>query len=173
MGVISSLDYQVQTANAAQRVVQKIASSGPGAWVFQRTLYPVDKMLFRSTKGRVTVPGLMAGLPVIVMTSTGRKSGEDRAMPLLGIPVEDDLAVIGSNFGQKLTPGWVYNLRANPNAAVAYRSKSVDVTARIANAHETDAAFEAGALFYGGYPKYRERASHREIEVFILEPRQT
>lgn len=170
MGLISELDYEVKDANAIQRVTQKVAASGPGAWVFQRTMYPIDKGLYRLTKGRVTVPGLMAGLPVIMMTTTGAKTGKDRTMPLVGIPMGDDLAVIGSNFGQSSTPGWVYNLRAKPEATVQFGSESVAVTARSATTAETERAFEAGAAFYGGFPKYRERASHREIEVFVLEP---
>ncbi len=173
MGLISELRYEVKDANALQRVTQKVAASGPCAWVFQRTLYPIDKGLYRLTKGRLTVPGLMAGLPVVMLTTTGAKTGKDRTMPLLGIPVGDDIAVIGSNYGQKSTPGWVYNLRAKPEATIAYGSEPIEVTARAATEDETERAFDAGAAFYGGFPKYRQRASHREIEVFVLEPRQT
>ncbi len=171
MGLISELHFEVNDANAVQRVTQKVAASRPGAWFFQRTLPPIDKGLFRLTKGRVTVPGLMAGLPVIMITTTGAKTGKVRTMPLLGIPIDDDMAIIGSNYGQKSTPGWVYNLRAKPEAIVVHGARSVEVTARSATDTEADRAFEAGAAFYGGFPKYRERASHREIEVFVLEPR--
>jgi deazaflavin-dependent oxidoreductase (nitroreductase family) len=171
VGLISQLDYEVTDANAIQRVIQKVAASRPGAWVFQRTIYPIDKALFRLTKGRLTVPGLMAGLPVIMITTTGARTGKHRTMPLVGIPMDDDLAVIGSNYGQKATPGWVYNLRAKPQATVDHRSKSVEVVARPATTAEIERAFEVGAGFYGGFPKYRARAAHREIEVFILEPR--
>ena len=173
MGLISELDYEVKDANAIQRVTQKVAASGPGAWVFQRTMYPIDKGLYRLTKGRLTVPGLMAGLPVIMMTTTGAKTGKDRTMPLVGIPMGDDLAVMGSNFGQSSTPGWVYNLRAKPEATVEFGSESVAVAARSATTAETERAFEAGAAFYGGFPKYRERVLYREIEVFVLEPQPT
>ena len=164
MGVLDELDYVLKPANAAQRVTQRIAASGPGAWVFQRTLYPVDKMLYKRTDGRLTVPGLMAGLPVIMLTTTGAKSGEPRSMPL-----GDDLAVIGSNYGQQRTPGWVYNLETDPAATVSYRDRSVEVTARAATDAEADEAFEIAASFYPGYGKYRARASHRTIRVFVLE----
>lgn len=173
MGLISELDYEVKDANALQRVTQSVASSGPVSWFFQRTLYPIDKGLYRVTNGRVTVPGLMAGLPVIMLTTTGAKTGQERTMPLVGIPLGDDMAVIGSNYGQESTPGWVYNLRAKPEATVSHGSESVEVTARSATEAETDQAFEAGSAFYGGFSKYRERASHRDIEVFVLEPRQS
>jgi deazaflavin-dependent oxidoreductase (nitroreductase family) len=171
MGLISELNYEVKEANALQRVTQRVAASGPGAWAFQRTLYPIDKQLYRLSNGRLTVPGLVAGLPVIMLTTTGAKTGKDRTMPLVGIPLGDDMAIIGSNYGQAATPGWVYNLRAKPEATVAYGSESIKVIARPATQDETEQAFEAGSAFYGGFSNYRERASHREIEVFVLEPR--
>ena len=171
MGVLDELGYVLKPANAAQRLTQRIAASGPGAWLFQRTLYPVDKVLYARTDGRLTVPGLMAGLPVIMLTTTGAKSGEPRSMPLVGIPLGDDIAVIGSNYGQRRTPGWVYNLEADPTATVSYRDRAVEVTARAASDAETDEAFEIAMSFYPGYGKYRARASHRTIRVFVLEPR--
>lgn len=119
----------------------------------------------------MTVPGLVAGLPVIMLTTTGAKSGRSRTMPLLGIPVDGDIAVIGSNFGQKRTPGWVHNLEADPTAVVAYRGVDVQVSGRLASDAEADEAFGAAATVYPGYGKYRLRASHRTIRVFVLSPR--
>ncbi|MGB7879492.1 MAG: nitroreductase family deazaflavin-dependent oxidoreductase [Ilumatobacteraceae bacterium] len=170
MGVLDELDYVLKPANAAQRVTQRIAASRPGAWLSQRTLYPVDKVLYKRTDGRLTVASLMAGLPVIMLTTTGAKSGTPRSMPLVGIPLGNDLALIGSNYGQQRTPGWVYNLEADPSATVAYRDRSVEVTARAASDAEADEVFEIAGTFYPGYGKYRARASHRTIRVFVLEP---
>ena len=169
MGLVHDLGYDAKTPNGFQRITQRVASSRPGAWLFSRTLYPVDKALFKVTGGRLTVPGLMAGLPVIMLTTTGARSGKSRTMPLLGIPVDDDLAVIGSNYGQMSTPGWVYNLEADPSATVGYRDRTVAVTARLADDNETDQAFALAASVYSGYPKYRTRASHRAIRAFVLE----
>ena len=77
MGLISELHFVVIDPNAVQRVTQRVAASGPGAWAFQRTLHPIDKALYRLTQGRLTVPGLMAGLPVIMVTTTGAKTGKE------------------------------------------------------------------------------------------------
>jgi deazaflavin-dependent oxidoreductase (nitroreductase family) len=174
MGVLSELGYTIKPANAVQRTTQKLAASKPGAWAFQRTLYAIDRPLFRASNGRWSGPGVLAGVPVIMLTTTGAKSGQPRSMPLVGIPMgddgRDDLAIIGSNYGQQRTPGWVYNLEADPHATVAYRDRSVDVVARPATDAEADRAFEIGARIYPGYAKYRERASHRVIRVFVLEP---
>lgn len=170
MGVLQDLDYRVRPANAFQRAMQRLASWGPVSWVFQKTLYVVDRPLYRWSNGRLTVPGLVAGLPVILVTTTGAKTGLPRSMPLLGVPMGDDIAVIGSNFGTERTPGWVRNLEADPTATVRWRDRTADVTARRATPEETDRAFEVGSVFYSGFPAYRRRAAHREIRVFVLEP---
>ena len=118
VGVLEQLGYELTPPNAVQRLTQKVAASRPGAWAAQRVLYPLDKVLFRSTGGRSTVASLTAGLPVIMLTTTGAKSGEPRTMPLVGTPYGDDIAIIGSNYGQERTPGWVYNLESDPVAVV-------------------------------------------------------
>ena len=111
----------------------------------------------------------MVGLPVIMLTTTGARRGKTRTMPLLGIPVGDDLAVIGSNYGQKSTPGWVYNLEADPSATVGYRDWTIAVTARRANEDQTNQTFNSANGLYPGYARYRTRADHRVIRVFVLE----
>lgn len=169
MGTLEELGYEPKPPNAARRAMQKVASTKPAAWMFQRTLYPIDKMLFRWSDGRTTAASMLAGLPVVLLTTTGAKTGQDRTMPLLAVPVDDDVAVIGSNYGQQATPGWVYNLEADPSARLGYRGVSVEVTARRVDADEADRIFGLAAGIYPGYTKYRERVTHREIRVFILE----
>ncbi len=169
MGSLDELGYTVKRANGPQRVMQKAASSRPGAWLFQRTMYAVDRPLFRLSRGRLTLPGLLAGLPVIMLTTTGARSGQPRTMPLLGIPLAGDIAVIGSNYGQTATPGWVYNLEADSAAVVAYRDRSLAVTARPADDEESDRAFTEATKVYPGYGAYRARAEHRTIRVFVLQ----
>ena len=166
-----ALGLSVLRANGIQRFVQKMAATRPCSWLLQRTVYPFDKVLYKRSNGRVTLPGLLAGIPVVMLTTVGVKSGEKRTIPLLGIPMDDgSVAVIGSNFGQKSTPGWVYNLRANPTARVGFRGRHVGVRARRANADEAEIAFAAAAPIYGGFASYRTRATHRTIEVFLLDP---
>ena len=168
MGVLTELDYTVKPPNAVQRGMQIVASTRPAAWLFSKTMHPVDRVLYRWSKGRLTVPGIVAGLPVVFLSTTGAKSGEQRTMPLLGIPIGDDLAVIGSNYGQEKTPGWVFNLEADPHGDVRYRDATASITARAATDEETDEAFMLASRVYPGYAKYRERADHRVIRVFLL-----
>ena len=168
MGLVQELGYTVKPTNGLQRAMQKVASSKPGAWFFSKTLRYQDKVLFKLSGGRLTVPGLVAGLPVVMVTTTGAKSGKSRTMPLLAIPTDDDLAIIGSNFGQRSTPGWVFNLEADPSATVDYRGRSVQVEARRADQAETDHAFDLAGKVYPGYAEFRKRANHRDIRVFVL-----
>ena len=116
------------------------------------------------------MPELLAGLPVIDVTTTGRKSGQQRTSHLISIPYGDTLALLGTNFGQKGTPAWVLNLEADPQAQVRYRDRSLDVVARPASEEETAKVFASSREVYGGYAKYQERISGRRIRVFILEP---
>jgi deazaflavin-dependent oxidoreductase (nitroreductase family) len=169
VGVQADLGFRVGRANVVQRGMQHIVATKPGAWLFSKFLYAVDRPLSKATGGKHTIPSLFAGLPVVMLTTTGRTSAAARTMPLLAIPSGDDLAIIGSNFGQEHTPGWVYNLEADPRATIGYRDRTAAVTARRADDRESDATFAAASKIYPGYAKYRQRAAHREIRVFVLE----
>ena len=170
MGLLTQLDFTTKPANAFQRRLQGAASSAWAGSMLSRTLSPLDRASFKLTHGRHTAASVLAGLPVIMLTTTGAKTGRDRTMPLLGVPIDENIAVIGTNFGGTSTPGWVYNLEADPYATVSYRDCAVPVTARQADAEEIERAFDLASTLYGAFPAYRERAAHREIRVFILEP---
>ena len=118
MGVIESLDYRLSEPNSVQRALRPVASSRPGSWLFSRALPRLDRFLLKLSHGRIAVPQVAGGLPVMTLITTGAKSGRRRESPLLGIPHGDDLAIIGTHFGQPGTPGWYYNLRADPVAEI-------------------------------------------------------
>jgi F420H(2)-dependent quinone reductase len=99
MGLIDQIDYRVPEANWFQRLIWKVSSSRPGAWFFSKTLHHMDRVVLRLSRGRVTVPGVLAGLPVITLATTGARTGERREVPLVGVPAGDDIAVIGTRFG--------------------------------------------------------------------------
>ena len=170
MGLLQDLDYAVKPANRLQNTVQRAAARTSISSMLQKTLYQLDKALHRASGGRHTVAGLLTGIPVIMLSTTGATTGRTRSAPLIGIPMEDHLVVIGSNYGTTSTPGWVYNLEANPAATVTYRDRRVAVVARRATDQETDRAFELAAAGYAAFPVYRNRAAHRTIRVLALEP---
>jgi deazaflavin-dependent oxidoreductase (nitroreductase family) len=169
MGLATDLDYRHLPANAFQRVVQGLGSSRAGAWVFSRTVRHLDSAVARVSGGRQSAPQLLAGLPVLDLTTTGRRSGRPRTSHLISIPVGDDLALLGTNFGQPATPAWVLNLEADPHASVTYRGRTLPVVARPATDAERAAVLERSRGIYGGYEKYQQRISNRRVRIFVVE----
>ena len=93
-------------------------------------------------------------------------------MPVAGIPFGEDLVVLGTNFAQEHTPGWVFNLEKDPYATVTWRSTSVPVIASRVPATEMPEVWDAAARVYVGFPKYRERlAQARDVRAFVLHVR--
>jgi deazaflavin-dependent oxidoreductase (nitroreductase family) len=132
-------------------------------------MHHLDALALRATKGRTTVPEIMAGIPVMTLVTTGARSGQRREMPLLGVPSGDDLAVIGTRFGQMGTPGWYFNLVAHPDAEVSYRGKTVPVRSREADGAERDEIWDRARRIYAGYEAYARRINDRPVHVMVLE----
>lgn len=149
--------------------MQRAASTQVGAWCFSKTVAPMDRLCRKLTGGRTTFPQLLAGLPVIFVTMTGRKTRQPRTTPLIAVPHGGDLAIIGTNFGQGATPGWVLNLEADPTAHVVYRDAEIDTVARPATDEEREAIWDRATSVYAGYAQYRQRISGRTVRIFILE----
>lgn len=170
MGVQQELGFTFRPPNPVQHALQRTASTRGGSWLFQRTLYRIDRPLHRWTGGRVTLPGLATGLPVIMLTTTGAKSGLKRTMPVAGIPFGDDLVILGTNYAQQNTPGWVFNLLQDPRAVIEWKSTRVEVVASVVDVDRMDEVWQAAGRVYVGFPKYRERTSgSREVQAFVLQ----
>lgn len=168
MGLQADIGFVPRRANAVQRIMQKLASASLFSGFLARVLAPLDRLVYRLSKGRATLAGTAAALPIVLLTTTGARSGEPRTSPLNGIPLGDDIAVIGTRFGTGKIPSWAYNLRADPTASIEYKGSSFDVVAREADRVEFEAAFAAATKIYPGFAGYRERATNL-IPVFILE----
>lgn len=169
MSVANDLNYRFTPANPMQRALQSVVASRGGAWVFSRVLPRLDTGIQKLTHNRHTAPSLLAGLPVVDLTTTGRKSGKRRTTHLIAIPYDDTLALLGTNFGQPGTPAWVFNLEADPSATLSYRDASLDVVARLADADEQAAVLKESEKWYVGYRKYQTRITGRRLRIFLLE----
>ena len=112
---------------------------------------------------------ILAGLPVIELTTTGARSGIDRTVVLVPTPFDGDIAILGTAYGQARTPGWVFNLEAEPRATITHRDVTTPVVARRAEPAETDRIFDLASAVYPGYAAYRRSAPHREMRAFVLE----
>ena len=139
------------------------------SWCLSRALEPVDRWSWRLTGGRGFASAWLSGLPVILLTTRGARSGEARTAPVLGIRDGDALVVIGSNYGRDRSPGWAFNLRAEPAARVRVEGRERGMVARELTGAEHDAAYARAAGVYPAYLVYRRRAAPRVIPVFRLE----
>lgn len=167
MSLAESLGCRLRAPNPLQRAVQTVAATQVGSAVFARTLPTVDGWAQRLT-GR-TLPEVFAAVPVVELTTTGRRSGLPRTTYLVAIPHESGLGVIGTNFGQRDTPDWVHNLEADPAATVSHHGTSVEVVARPATPAERERIMALADRTYDGYRAYRQRITGRHVRVFLLE----
>lgn len=173
-GLCHELGFAPRRGNSVQMAMQRAAKTKAGSWTFQRTLYRVDRPLYRWTKGRLTVPDLATGVPVIMLTTTGAKSGLARTMPVAGIPDPDTdgIFIMGTNYAQPRTPAWVFNLEAEPRCEVSWRGRNALAVAHaVTDAREREQAWSRASEFYLGFTDYRKRISDREVRIFRLTAR--
>jgi deazaflavin-dependent oxidoreductase (nitroreductase family) len=157
-------------ANAVQRILRRFAASGPGSWLFARVMHRIDRPLHRLTRGRYTLSSVLSGLPIVMLTTVGAKTGQRRAVPVLGLPTDDTVAIIASNFGQSLHPAWYYNLRRHPDAEIVVDGVRRRVRAVQAEGQRRADIWQQGLRVYPGFGQYEQRAAHRDIAVFVLRP---
>jgi len=113
--------------------------------------------------------GRLAGGPVLLLTTTGRKSGMERTTPLLYLYQDGALVVVASNGGTAAHPAWWLNLQANPVATVEIGSRMVRVRAEKASPEEKEWLWPKLVTMYGGYENYQRR-TERDIPVIVLRP---
>jgi len=127
-----------------------------------------DKIIeeFRSNGGRVG--GNFEGAPLLLLHSTGAKSGRERVSPMMYRKVGDAWAVFASKAGADSNPDWYYNLLANPRARIEVGTQTFDVTARNTSDEEREPIWSAQKADYTGFAGYEQKTT-RQIPVVILE----
>ena len=107
--------------------------------------------------------------PVLLLTTTGRKSGEARTAPVLYLAQEANFILIDTNGGNEKLPGWSHNLRAKPEAEVEIGRRKLAVHARVAEGTEREDLWRACNEQYGGFDRYVGWLK-RTPSVWVLEP---
>lgn len=173
MGIAADLGYAYPRTNVLQRLVRWFASTRVGARTTPHTLVPLDRLTSRLSRGRISLPVVLAGLPVLELTTTGRKSGMPRRTHVIAIPFEETLALLGTNFGQPATPAWALNLEADPRATVAYHGITRAVVARPADDAQRRAIHANAEEAFAGTATYEQMVhGRREIRTFVLSDRE-
>ncbi len=109
-------------------------------------------------------------LPTLLLTTTGRKSGKPRALPLIYGESGDSYVVIASKGGMPTHPVWFLNLEANPGCELMVGAKAVTARARVAEGDERVRLWKEMAALYPPYDQYQENAGSRTIPVVVLDP---
>lgn len=129
----------------------------------------LHRAAFRGTGGKLFPSG--AGMPFVMLTTTGRKTGKPR-QTMLNSPVQDGQTVVlvASYGGDDRHPAWFLNLRANPDVEILMNGTSHRMRARVADAAEKEALWPKITARFRGYGNYQRRTD-RDIPVVLLTPR--
>jgi deazaflavin-dependent oxidoreductase (nitroreductase family) len=123
------------------------------------------RAVYRLTGGHLL--GRVAGMPVLLLTTTGRRSGRARTTPLTYFEAGEDIVVVASNGGEDRPPAWWLNLGAQPEAAITIGSDTHPVTARTATDEEHERLWPMITAAHAGYAAYARRTS-RPIPLVVL-----
>lgn len=134
-------------------------------WAFVGRLH---RAIYEATGGRIGAR--LAGLDMILLTTTGRKSGAPRTLPLAAFRRGDAFVVVASNNGQDRHPAWFLNLLDRPDAQLRHGREERPVRARVAAGEERAALWPWLVERNPPYARYEQRTP-REIPVVVLEPR--
>jgi deazaflavin-dependent oxidoreductase (nitroreductase family) len=121
--------------------------------------------------GRTSLASFISGIPVVLLTTTGRHSGLPRTTPVLCVMDQANpnrFAVIVSNFGQKHLPAWYYNLKNNPHAKATVSGQTRVYIVHEASDAEYSGLWQAAIDIYPAYQVYRQRA-RRHVPILVLE----
>ncbi|MFF1904821.1 SDR family NAD(P)-dependent oxidoreductase [Kitasatospora sp. NPDC058218] len=150
----------------ALRLLNKLS---PGAVrLAQRIVVPLDTALHRHSTGRLST-GRGLGVPSLLLTSRGARSGKPRHVPLYYAPHRDGYGVVGSNFGLLHHPAWTANLLHHPRAVVTTAGRRIPVTARLVEGEEREEIWQKLLELGPAYQTYSDR-SGRDLRIFHLQP---
>lgn len=125
--------------------------------------------LIESSGGTKGTTLLETGMPCILVTHMGNKSGAIRKIPLMRVKVDESYVLIGSMGGQPKNPVWVYNLRANPDVEIRDATEVFKMRVReVSDEAERERLWAASAEAYPPYNDYQAKTS-RKIPVFVAE----
>lgn len=150
-----------------KRLGVRIAGSRFGAWLYLHVFPPIDRVLLSVSRGRLSVS---IGQPILLLTTSGARTGRRRTTPLMYVTEGEQLVVIGSNGGRRHHPAWYHNLRARPEATVLAPGTHGRYFARKAGGEERARLWQKALAVNPGYAAYQERAGDRRIPIMVLMP---
>lgn len=139
------------------------------SWIRPGLLVRLDRGMFRLSRGRTTFSALASGLPVVMLTTTGARSGQAHTVPVLALPEDDHVILMASNYGRPSNPSWYYNLRTRPYVTIIWKGSETEMRARELIGEERQRHLTRAVEAYPWWGQYHRRAAPRQIPVIMLE----
>jgi deazaflavin-dependent oxidoreductase (nitroreductase family) len=151
------------------KLIQVLSASRFGHWLLADNLHKIDRPVLRLSGGRVSLTSILSGLPVVVLTAKGAKSGLPRSIPIAAMRDGSRIILIASAFGKPRHPSWYHNLKANPDAQVQIDGTNFPCRAFEAEGEERARYWGKAVEMYAGFGLYAKKALPRRIPVIVLE----
>lgn len=152
-----------------KRGMQRLVATRPGAALHRMIAARLDAPIMKATRGRVSLA--MGAVPVVVLTSTGARSGRRRETLVLYFTDGDDVILMASNYGGARHPGWYHNLLAHPECELHIGPRGGSFVARETEGAERDRLYALAVDLNPGYAKYAQQTDGiRTIRVLRLTP---
>jgi deazaflavin-dependent oxidoreductase (nitroreductase family) len=150
---------------ALRGLAQRLGGTRPGVLAIGRIVSPLQRELYRRTGGRLSLTGRA---PVLLLTTTGRRTGKARTVPLLYVGDGDRLVICNVNPGFERPNPWVVNLHAQPHAQVQIGRGTTSMSARPASDDELVRYWPQLTKVWPAYQAFYDKGGKRS--VFVLEP---
>jgi len=147
------------------RLVRRTAATRPMARLFGVIQEPLDRFVYRVSRGRVTASSWLGGLEVSMLTTTGARTGRPRTLPVLALPTGERMVLVASNFGRRRNP--------DPSATIVFGGTRREVVARELSGPERERGYRLAEEMFPAFTHYRRWAAGRRIPVLCLETKGT
>ncbi len=129
----------------------------------------LNLLVIRASRGLVGT--LLLRQTVLILHTTGRRSGKERLTPISYFSTDGEYFLVGSNWGRKRHAAWYYNLMAHPHGLIEVKGEKIPIEASLAEGPEYDRLWETAVRRYRGYLSYQKKV-RRHIPIVILKPLQ-
>lgn len=150
----------------SERLIVWLSTNPVATWLIRHVASPLDPIIFKATNGRLTSMGPPA-MPMLTLTTVGRRSGAPRSVQLAYIEKAGDFLVVASAMGQAKHPAWRHNLEANPEVEIQIRGERFEARARVISESEKQQVWDEIRLAIPQMNVYEQRTD-RNIGVIRL-----
>ncbi len=150
-----------------RRMIHKLGGTRLGVWLIKHLIAPLDRSLYRITRGRLVSTGRQVA-PTLLLTTTGRKTGLDRTHPVFYLEDENRSVICNVNPGFERPNPWTLNIRAHPRVAIQINQRVIQCTSREAEPWEAENYWLELVQIWPAYQTHFDRSGDRSI--FVLSP---